>query len=330
LFPESGNWSVPWTVADLGVIIFGYMVILLLVGQLLQQTGFYRLLYGADFPAMTVGDDPPGPEQTQAGNIRQLWVSLLSFGFVIGWIVFIQRSVSKATWAQIGFNKERWRSDVVVGYLGWAMITPIVFAVSIFANLMILWMFGVEPVKHPLTQMGGLAGIPEWIMVGFQVVLLAPVIEEWLCRGALMPLISPQASRAHATYAIVGILALAFSFTGLLDSIRQQDGSKILSNIREVGFVLALLPLYMVLCRMIRDDRIWMGLDAPQWRAVFVSSMLFGVLHYVVWPTPIPLFVLGLGLGYVAMRTRSLLIPIIMHALFNAVSGVYLLLGGTP
>ena len=44
-----------------------------------------------------------------------------------------------------------------------------------------------------------------------------------------------------------------------------------------------------------------------------------------VWPTPIPLFGLGLGLGWLAYRTRRLVAPVTLHVLFNAV-GVGMLL----
>lgn len=56
--------------------------------------------------------------------------------------------------------------------------------------------------------------------------------------------------------------------------------------------------------------------------AVFGTALLFGMLHVGVWPTPIPLFVLGLGLGWLAWRTQSLVGPIVLHALFNAVGSL--------
>ena len=57
--------------------------------------------------------------------------------------------------------------------------------------------------------------------------------------------------------------------------------------------------------------------------AVIVSSLLFGVLHlsgseqwpYVVWAT-----VVGFGLGYIALITGNLLIPITAHIITNLVS----------
>ena len=57
--------------------------------------------------------------------------------------------------------------------------------------------------------------------------------------------------------------------------------------------------------------------------AVIVSSLLFGILHlsgvgqwpYVVWAT-----VVGFSLGYVALITGNLLVPIVAHIITNLVS----------
>jgi hypothetical protein len=61
---------------------------------------------------------------------------------------------------------------------------------------------------------------------------------------------------------------------------------------------------------------------APVGPAVFGTALLFGMLHVGVWPTPIALFVLGLGLGWLAWRTQSLVGPIVLHSLFNAVGSL--------
>ena len=62
--------------------------------------------------------------------------------------------------------------------------------------------------------------------------------------------------------------------------------------------------------------------------AVWSSAALFAVVHSAVWPTPIPLFVLGLGLGYLTARTRSWAASAVCHALFNAVATVWVFLRG--
>jgi hypothetical protein len=57
--------------------------------------------------------------------------------------------------------------------------------------------------------------------------------------------------------------------------------------------------------------------------AVIISSLLFGILHlsganqwpYVVWAT-----IIGFALGYCALVTGNLLVPIIAHIITNLVS----------
>ena len=61
-------------------------------------------------------------------------------------------------------------------------------------------------------------------------------------------------------------------------------------------------------------------------------ARVIGAPAIAVWPTPIPLFALGLSLGYLAYRTQSLVAPVVLHGLFNAVAGLailYVYLGGT-
>jgi membrane protease YdiL (CAAX protease family) len=62
-------------------------------------------------------------------------------------------------------------------------------------------------------------------------------------------------------------------------------------------------------------------------QALYATALLFAAFHASVWPTPVPLFVLGLGLGWLAWRTQSLTGPFFVHALFNAVASAMLLTG---
>jgi membrane protease YdiL (CAAX protease family) len=53
------------------------------------------------------------------------------------------------------------------------------------------------------------------------------------------------------------------------------------------------------------------------WLPIAISSLLFGLAHYGYGPEPIPLFFLGLLLGYVYQRTHRIVPCIVAHALFN-------------
>jgi membrane protease YdiL (CAAX protease family) len=61
--------------------------------------------------------------------------------------------------------------------------------------------------------------------------------------------------------------------------------------------------------------------------AVFLVSATFAVLHFHV-PSFVPLFVIALAFSYAYLYTGSILVPVIMHALFNGVSLVNALLMG--
>jgi membrane protease YdiL (CAAX protease family) len=57
-----------------------------------------------------------------------------------------------------------------------------------------------------------------------------------------------------------------------------------------------------------------------------VVSLIFAALHAAVWPTPIPIFFLSLGLGLLYQRTGSLVPSMVLHMTFNGVSTLLMLL----
>ena len=56
-------------------------------------------------------------------------------------------------------------------------------------------------------------------------------------------------------------------------------------------------------------------------------AALFAAVHSGVWPTPVPLFFLGMGLGYLVARSGSIVPAVVVHGLFNFVSAVLVLRG---
>ena len=67
--------------------------------------------------------------------------------------------------------------------------------------------------------------------------------------------------------------------------------------------------------------------DVDATGAIVGSAALFACVHANVWPTPVPLALLALALGWLAMRTQSVIAPIVVHMLFNTVAFVELALG---
>lgn len=144
----------------------------------------------------------------------------------------------------------------------------------------------------------------------------------------------------------INLLPVIFDFNALLWGIGMAAGITVASSI-----IYRLWPAYrqsadvyleLVIKPLILPDLIWLGLlpglsEELLFRgvmlpalglnltAVVISSLLFGVLHlsgagqwpYVVWAT-----VVGFALGYSALFTGNLLIPIIAHISTNLVSSL--------
>jgi membrane protease YdiL (CAAX protease family) len=63
---------------------------------------------------------------------------------------------------------------------------------------------------------------------------------------------------------------------------------------------------------------------AGERRGLVLQALVFGGIHVVnaweTWPLAIPLAVVGWGAGWLYLRTGSLAVPIVLHAVFNAIN----------
>ena len=220
--------------------------------------------------------------------------------------------------------------DVRAGYLTWFVVTPGVYVVGVLA----LWLYsrvGGKADVHPMVKLTesttATAGV--FLLVMAEALIAAPVREELLFRGILLPWLADRqwgGSMSLFLAAIVGV--------GLRPSLEQPWTSPLTfaSRFGPALLVLAMTPLAYPLARWrplrrilpIRDDRS----REEAIRAIVGSAALFACVHSNVWPTPIPLAVLALALGWLAIRTQSVIAPIVMHMLFNTVAFVEMGLTG--
>ncbi len=179
-----------------------------------------------------------------------------------------------------------------------------------------------NPELEPLTRIQSL------VFMGITAVFLLAIAKIWQKLGAIQ------------------LLSIQFSSQALLWSLGLALGITIASSL-----IYRLWPAYrrsadfyleLVIKPLMWTDLIWLGLlpglsEELLFRgimlpalglnifAVLVSSLLFGVLHlsgagqwpYVVWAT-----IVGFALGYCALVTGNLLVPVIAHIITNLVSGL--------
>lgn len=237
---------------------------------------------------------------------------------------------------QYGLTWSRWRHNLVLAGIGFAVLTPAALGLHYLALQF------VEPVDHFMEKLARSQPSPvDWAFMLFMAAVAAPVMEEILFRGVLLGWLRRASPAGHL---IVAASALAFGADPFLTAAAGAEGARPLTDPVVWGplaFGTVLAAAYgttaMLVWRRETQGREshpmqpWVSPGQLASRAdlrlaIFGSAMLFAVVHSQAWPSPFALFVFGLVVGWLAQRTQSLLGPIILHALFNTVAFLVLYL----
>jgi membrane protease YdiL (CAAX protease family) len=314
LFPPRRRRFIPWGGYEVGLVFFVTLLLVpALVTQILNTGGFFYYLYGPDFGATPA-----------AADRRILWVSAFAFPFQVGGILIILRGLTGARLYQLGLTTSNAVRNLLLGWLAWLLCTPPVLVL----NILVSWGYrlweGEKPEEHPLARLAREQPLAiEWVLIGLTGVVMAPILEELLFRRVLL------AWAARRPWGGPIILLAAFALTAgksLLDITEAWDQDCLslrsaLHALEPTIFVLVMATGFFVGERRFRS---WRSQPCTV-RAIYSTALLFGVFH--IWPTPVPLFVLGLVLGYLAYRTQNLIAPMVLHALFNGVACLLILRG---
>lgn len=195
--------------------------------------------------------------------------------------------------------------DVKRGLLAFIALTPVVFGVyAIVLGLGVF--FGEPPDVHPLSISD--VGTPaKAIFFAISACLGAPILEESAFRGLLLPWARERRWRPIAIVTLALVILL---------SAKDWDHR---------GTMLFAVDLVAAMVLALFGREIWKKWPNRSASAIVSTAALFAALHAAVWPTPVPLFALGVGLGMLTVRTGSAVPAMIAHALFNSVSTLFLL-----
>jgi membrane protease YdiL (CAAX protease family) len=298
-----------------GVAIFVAFVIVFfspLFASLLNHVGFYRLVYPNDFPAPPP-DAAPGDVARVQDTLKNIWLTFLSVPSLLFAAVMVR--------AHFFFRPVPWAHElrqlprtVALGLLGWATFGFAAYAIN--AGLTFLFAaLGWTTDEHPLAKMGANGDGYGGLLLTLSACVCAPLMEEFLYRGLLVPWAGGRWFRPWCLLFPAAVLAL---FSGLKPDLT--------FNAPAVVFVLVLAVGAYAIQRV---GKLRAKFPARTVLAVWSSAALFAAMHSTVWPSPIPLFVLGLGLGYLTARTRSWTAAAVCHAAFNAVGTVWVFLRGS-
>jgi membrane protease YdiL (CAAX protease family) len=279
----------------------------------------------------------------------------LSVALTLALILSLLFAVSRTRPHSFGLVGSRWPANLVLGVLAFLVLAPVVLGVY---YLTVLVLPGKE--EHALEQLvKGRFRDWEWYFLVFHTAVAAPLLEELLFRGLLLGWLRRASLAGHLMVAMftvylgaqpLGLLLaeadttiplaaavsqlvfaglMAAAYVGWLVALRRRLGATappepVADADTEFDDATPPEDFAAYLRSRRRDEKLAYRADAP-WRrlngslAIYGSAMLFAASHNV-WPTPVPLLLLGLGLGWLASRTQSLVGPIVCHALFNGVA----------
>jgi membrane protease YdiL (CAAX protease family) len=330
LFPPQRNYLVPWTGLEVAAVaLLTHFVWAAFVSAVLFQSGFFVWQYGSEFPKLlNPRDETGGDQRGEAGYDDSeeasrravararwnVWVTLFCFPLNVATILLLPRVLSDTRPYQLGLSTHRLGRNALLGVLGWFLLSLPVLAV----NLLALWLYqhstGARSTTHLLTVLS--QSRPEWwefALLVLSAVAAAPVLEELLYRGLLQRWFSQRSWGGSLAWCLAMAVALAKKHELIATASNHRDWNELGVAMQPAAFVLLLSPGLWLAARHRR----------PQVsRAILGTSALWAVLHSDSWPDPVALFVLGLGIGWLADRTRSLTGPIVLHSLFNSVACV--------
>ncbi len=298
--------SYPVTIWVVAFIAFVYVFFPTLTMQLLLAGGFGPHLTG-----------PPTPEQIEPLTRLNLMAGGLAFPLQILSVVFLLPRFAGIRLDQIGLTSSGLVRNGLRGVDGWQILTPTCLAI----NYGVLALYGGSAAsnvhEHPLVELAehGLTPV-ELVLFIAAVTVTAPVMEEMLFRGALQTWLENRQSGGNFVMLLAILASLPTQKDAWMAAWTQGIGAFML-HCAPILFVVALSLIYLVVYQLSRTSA---------WPALFAASTLFAAVHSFAWPSPVPLFLLALGLGWLAQRTRSLAGPIMLHGLFNAVNCAILFL----
>src|SRR5262249_41712433 len=257
---------------------------------------------------------------------------LIAFAFSLPFMVTVIgigiRMAHNVQLYQFGLTGRKVVGDSCRGLVTWLWASPLVMVLHTVISLGYEIWTRQSPKEHDIVWY--VAQRPDEFaknLMFWTVVVIAPIREEIFFRGLLQPWLSRRIWGGNIAMIFATVIAIAT---------------------RDKGFALWVGPLafltvaMLVFLTLAREPKASQPLNfvaslAVRWihgpdvarrlqaaRAIFGTSVLFGMVHFSTWPNPIPLAVLGLALGWLAHRTQSIIGPMVVHSLFNAVSATVL------
>jgi len=209
------------------------------------------------------------------------------------------------------------------------------------AAAVLLWLLLVFFVAPPLLRranaagLGGFAGqaiVGSGVHVVIALAMLRPATSG--SRRAVLPAWKLAAAGVLGAVVVFGVQGVAGAAIqevyALLD--RTVPGQSVVENAKLArGADVVVAAAAAIVMAPFAEEVFFRGLLLPalarfsgERAALAVQAVAFGAIHVVgaphTWPLAIPLAIVGWGAGWFYLRTGSLVVPIVLHATFNAIN----------
>jgi membrane protease YdiL (CAAX protease family) len=234
-----------------------------------------------------------------------------------------------------GLVREGLGKNIVRGIVAYPLLAPFVFGAMIAA--VVIWGKTNHPLENAILDDRSAGMVAILVLAG---VVLAPASEELIFRGILLGWLTRLAIGRREPVPAELYFHDANERFGPGDEPlpegpeRQVDDPAPVATLpdwpeydRDNPYASPFSPI-VAPSPIVSGDAI--GRAVPLFLANVVVSLIFAALHGAVWPTPIPIFFLSLGLGLLYQRTGSIIPATALHMTFNGVSTLlmFLTLGG--
>jgi membrane protease YdiL (CAAX protease family) len=320
LLPARRDRLVPWGGIEVLAAFFVLEIVTpLFLDIVLLNTGSFPFLY--DLTGGSFQDTLANDLQRQGEHLT-FWIACFSFPVKIALFLLWFRLSPGFHLYQLGLTKYRFWKSLILGWLCWLVVGLPCDLLFLLLNKGYLWLFPGEPEIHTLTKIAQAGATRfEWGLMIVSAVLVAPVMEELFFRGILLRWLTVSSRGVVIVMGIALALVLSARIGKAETAWLARDWSGLGNASAPVVFTL------IVIAGMQNLDRFHLRRRTlTQWRAIGATSLLFAIAHANFWPSPIPLFLFALCLGWLACRTQSILPGIVTHALFNGVACIQLLL----
>jgi membrane protease YdiL (CAAX protease family) len=229
--------------------------------------------------------------------------------------------------------------QAVRGLVAYPLLAPLVFGVMGLAIL--IWPRDQHPLEKAIAQDRSPGMVFILVLAG---AVLAPAAEELIFRGVMLGWLTRLALGSKKPEVQASTVEWIDEFlpgdgdphlleTVEIDSPEEAPGSTTLETAEQAIFNPYTAPVASIAAVSPEPAAVETRPRAfPLLAANVAVSLVFAALHGAVWPTPIPIFFLSLGLGFLYQRTGGILAPIALHMTFNGVSTamMFLVLGNNP